>query len=249
MNPTEQQANNTRYDRYPEIFAVARRSAALPKRVLSFGCSTGEEVQTLAEKYFPDAQIVGVDVAPAVLERAKALTSALANVTICASDAAAILSHAPYDIIFAMSVLCRNPAPRNWAEFSFERFEARISEFLEWLLPGGIFVLVNANYNLTQSRLIRFFDLIVSPDLEGPGQVWKLAPNRGVLERPGGGILKNKAATDCVFRRREEPWPDAKDIPLRIATPENADLATIWLNFPEKKNPRTVSRPGKESKS
>ncbi len=68
MNVPEQAANNTRYDRYPEIFRTARLAAGpQPLRILSFGCSTGEEPRTLAEKYFATSQILGVDVAPDVL--------------------------------------------------------------------------------------------------------------------------------------------------------------------------------------
>ena len=42
-------------NRYPEIFAAA---AAAARRILSFGCSTGEECVSLAE-YFPKAEIIG----------------------------------------------------------------------------------------------------------------------------------------------------------------------------------------------
>jgi len=235
MNTPEQPANHTRYDRYPDIFRVARQAAgAQPQHVLSFGCSTGEEPQTLAEKYFPQSRILGVDTSRAVLDKARALTAHLANVTIVASKAAAIAASAPYDVVFAMSVLCRNPAPKDWKDFPFERFESRVSELAQWLRSGGVFVLVNANYNLTQSRLIRLFDLVASPDMEVPRQVWKLAPDGRVLEKPGGGLLQDKAATDCIFRKRETPWPEGSDIPLRIVSPQGADLVTLWLNFPDR---------------
>ena len=36
------------------------------------------------------------------------------------------------------------------------------------LKPGGLLVLANANYTLTQSRLMRFFDLIADPALRDP---------------------------------------------------------------------------------
>jgi chemotaxis methyl-accepting protein methylase len=45
-------------NRYPEIFAAAVAAAAAARRILSFGCSTGEECVSLAE-YFPKAEIIG----------------------------------------------------------------------------------------------------------------------------------------------------------------------------------------------
>jgi SAM-dependent methyltransferase len=233
MNVPEQAANNTRYDRYPEIFRLAQLAAGPePARILSFGCSTGEEPKTLAEKYFAGSQIVGVDVSWEVLEKARALTAHLANVTIAQSELDAIAGFGPYDAIFAMSVLCRNPAPKDhdWTDFPFARFESRVAELTGQLKSDGIFVLVNSNYNLTQSRLIRFYDLVVSPKVDAPQQVWKLAPDGSRLEKPGGGMLDRKTATDCVFRKRRDPWPDGPNIPLRIVGPDGAELVTIWLS-------------------
>ena len=55
--------NTTALNRYPEIFACAANAAPDTRRILSFGCSTGEECVTLAS-YFPAAQIVGTDINP-----------------------------------------------------------------------------------------------------------------------------------------------------------------------------------------
>jgi SAM-dependent methyltransferase len=229
MHLTEQEPNHTRYDRYPAIFAAAKAaSGPEPLRILSFGCSTGEEPRTLAEKYFPSSRILGVDVAPEVLAAARARTQDLANVSIAASDAASVAASGLYDLVFAMSVLCRNPAPKDWSEYPFARFEARVAELTALLKPGGVLALANTNYRLTQSRLIRFYDLIVEPEARDPGQVWRLAPDGSVLEMPNSGPV----ATDCLFRKRMSPRPDSPDIPLAIARPDGAALVTLWLRFP-----------------
>ena len=55
----------TKPDRHPAIFAFVRErlsTNAIP-RLMSFGCSTGEEAFTL-RRYFPQAEIVGVDINP-----------------------------------------------------------------------------------------------------------------------------------------------------------------------------------------
>lgn len=60
-NSQLQQSHMTAKNRFPKIFESAKQMQPSARRVLSFGCSTGEEAQTLAE-YFPDAEIVGVDI-------------------------------------------------------------------------------------------------------------------------------------------------------------------------------------------
>ena len=61
--------NKTSLDRYPEIFAAAVAAVPEARRILSFGCSTGEECVTLAS-YFPGALIVGTDINPLNLLKA-----------------------------------------------------------------------------------------------------------------------------------------------------------------------------------
>jgi tRNA G46 methylase TrmB len=61
-------------NRYPEIFAAAAAAAPDARRILSFGCSTGEECVSLAE-YFPKSEIIGAEInvlsLPKALEEAK----------------------------------------------------------------------------------------------------------------------------------------------------------------------------------
>ena len=59
----------TLYNRYPDVFECAQEVAEFnfrgvnrPLNILSFGCSSGEEVKTLHELYFPSATITGVDI-------------------------------------------------------------------------------------------------------------------------------------------------------------------------------------------
>src|SRR5262249_37915409 len=58
---THQAKSTTKLNRYPEIFAAATKAAPSARKILSFGCSTGEECVTLAN-YFPTAQIIGADI-------------------------------------------------------------------------------------------------------------------------------------------------------------------------------------------
>lgn len=62
----------TSEDRYPRLFdALAERLAHLPApRILSFGCSTGEEVRALRAR-LPNARITGIDLNPRSLAIAR----------------------------------------------------------------------------------------------------------------------------------------------------------------------------------
>ena len=126
--------NRTALNRYPEVFAAPAPDA---RRILSFGCSTGEECVTLAE-YFPKAEIVGADINPVILLQARKHRSDQIRF-VYASDR--ILSGlGGFDAIFCMAVL------RSAGHYPFEIFEER-ALFLETLLrPGGLLVIHNSPY-------------------------------------------------------------------------------------------------------
>src|SRR5688572_209783 len=50
-------------ERYPELFDFAARMAPAARRIMSFGCSTGEELSAVRLR-FPSATIVGVEINP-----------------------------------------------------------------------------------------------------------------------------------------------------------------------------------------
>ncbi len=98
----------TREDRYPELFQSIHQVLAdtAQTRLLSFGCSTGEEVFSLA-RYFRQAHIRGVDIDTGRIGRCRArwlregreprLSFA------CAGDVA-LEPTASYDLVMAMAV-------------------------------------------------------------------------------------------------------------------------------------------------
>ncbi|NKC30391.1 class I SAM-dependent methyltransferase [Falsiroseomonas selenitidurans] len=93
------------------LLRVARQvlaPQATPLRILSFGCSIGEELVTL-RVLFPEAEIFGCDIDPLALKVAQARVGHLANVF--KSDEAAIAARGPFDLICAFSSLCINPMP------------------------------------------------------------------------------------------------------------------------------------------
>lgn len=51
----------TREERFPLIFDSAKKLKPDARRILSFGCSTGEECQALARR-FPEAEVIGLEI-------------------------------------------------------------------------------------------------------------------------------------------------------------------------------------------
>ena len=124
--------NRTALDRYPEIFAAAAAAAPDAQRILSFGCSTGEECVTLA-RYFPNAQIVGTDINPVNLLKARKHRSERIGF-VYASDRI-LTGFGGFDAVFCMTVL-RTWKRKRIAEFyPFDRFAER-ALFLESLCPA-----------------------------------------------------------------------------------------------------------------
>jgi SAM-dependent methyltransferase len=181
--------NQTALNRYPEIFAATAAVAPHAKRVLSFGCSTGEECVTLAE-YFPAAQIVGTDINPVTLLKArKHRTDRIRFVY--AGDR--ILSgFGGFDVVFCMAVL-RTSKRGSWAvhkHYPFDRFVER-AQFLESLVkPGGLLVIHNAAYRFSDVPRRFTYDTL-PPVVQRRDKVY--LPDGVTEAKPDG----------CIFRKRD----------------------------------------------
>jgi hypothetical protein len=157
-------------DRYPKVMALcAQISPSLqpqrsPQRILSFGCSSGEECHSLAS-HFPEAQIVGTDINRAMLARAQ---EANANPRITFLGPTQLDgSGLDFEFVFALSVLCRFPESRYLDDlsqiFPHSRFEQIVERIDSFILPGGIFVLINTNYDFLETVVGQRYRPIDSP--------------------------------------------------------------------------------------
>lgn len=139
----------TAADRYPELFAML--AARLPRnaRVLSFGCSTGEELLSL-RRLMPDAWLTGVE----INVRARAIAA-----TRIADDPRAevvdTLPAGPFDAVLALAVLQREPhrvVDERRTDLSrhypFARFDAALTVLVEHLAPGGLLAVHHAQYRV-----------------------------------------------------------------------------------------------------
>ena len=186
-------------DRYPEIFSTVRTLLAdhSTPRLLSFGCSTGEEVLTLRE-YFPAAQIVGAE----INEHSLAVCRSLKlddRVRFVRSSSETLSQLAPFDAIFAMAVLQRTPervesmGVRDLRQlYPFERFDSQVSEFDRWLQPGGLLVIHHTQY--------RFDDATIAGRYE-PAGGRELAVVDGIKFDRASRRIDGPVAVATIFRK------------------------------------------------
>lgn len=167
---------HTAPDRYPWLFRFAAEQLRGNEdcRLLSFGCSRGEEIMSL-RRYFPGAFIKGLDINPRSIsvcrrrgiERTEFVVAASANGE----------AEAAYDAVFCLAVLCHgdlvaaNPdCCGPWIAFAdFERVTAGLARCVR---PGGFLFLHTSNFRFIDTPAFARFDIA----LEAPPT--EMAPDR-----------------------------------------------------------------------
>jgi hypothetical protein len=188
-------------------------------KILSFGCSTGEEVVTI-RGIFRDAEIYGCEIEPVSLEAATATVGHLA--TIFKSDASAIADHGPFDLINCASVLCLNPPTHINKLFPSEEFDRLLAVLDGALRPGGLIALTNASYRFYESPLAPHYDPVRSDIVFSSGFVnVHTHDRRSFLERirmpsyvafrrgVAFAVADEEELADSLFRKRPAGEPPA----------------------------------------
>jgi ubiquinone/menaquinone biosynthesis C-methylase UbiE len=111
-------------------------------RVLDVGCGTGVMTRRLAR--WPNVDtVVGVDVAPSLLDRARALCAALPNVTFEEGDATALpFADGTFDVVALDSTLSH-----------VANAERAVAEAARVLRPNGVLAVFDGNYSTTTVAL------------------------------------------------------------------------------------------------
>lgn len=153
-----QTSNATEYNRYPHIFnevaEIVRDTGAV--RVLSFGCSTGEEIASLDAIYLSGCTLIGVDINEPALAAARSIKMSGRNE--CRFlEPKDVIGIQAFDVVLGMSVFCRWPEAKSLKDlnhlYSFDEFESQLCEVDELLVSGGILVLHNTNYYFEDTEL------------------------------------------------------------------------------------------------
>jgi SAM-dependent methyltransferase len=157
----------TGWDRYPEEFSIVRAALRVEQpRILSFGCSSGDELLTLHE-YFPTARIHGIDANPLAVRTArKRISAASASnlVTVSRRSDAGSEPLASYDLVLALAVfrhgaLADSP-PRCDQLIRFADFERTVAALAAAVKPGGYFVIRHSNFRFSDCAAASGFELV-----------------------------------------------------------------------------------------
>jgi hypothetical protein len=151
-----QEANTTHLNRYPGIFervatlVGARAPGSAPASILSFGCSTGEEVVSLDTLYLDGCDLMGVDVSDDAIAEAQTKSTSSRNNRISFHHSRESAYRRPHDVVLALSVLCSWPTTQTLTDiatiYDYQTFAKQIHLIDALVAPGGYLVIHNANY-------------------------------------------------------------------------------------------------------
>lgn len=207
-------------NRYPLFFqfvAHQLRNYAQPK-ILSYGCSTGEEVFSLHE-YVSHAVIKGVDINPYNILRCQKRLAARPVATISFTSAASPADEPDesYNAIFCMAVTRHGQLEAKRPErcdvvLPFSKFEALATDLARCLRPGGFLIIANSHFNLLDTSVCDQFEVMISKQLTNPQTLLNYGPDNRRND--------NSAYADAVYRKRgDNPFgvdrPDFTYMPER----------------------------------
>jgi hypothetical protein len=229
----------TANNRYPGIFRTVRKRVAAKLgpdlgegklKILSFGCSTGSEVSTL-RSYFPEAIIFACDINQSALDSASEVLL-LDEAIIFKSDPEEIAKHGPFDIIFAMSVLCRFPESMGEqisnlnSIYRFSDFERTVSVLTGNLRRGGILCLYNTNYSFLQLPISKGFRIVRSPLIGTSGFVDR-------FDASGERLTWCEQVGPYYVHRihRGQSFDEAFDFTASIFEDDDTEMSDIFIPF------------------
>jgi SAM-dependent methyltransferase len=180
-----QPAGTTSEDRHPALFAELQRCLAdhPGPRLLSFGCSSGEEAFTLAD-YLPRARIDGIDL------NARAIARAQARAVRSRSDRIAFaLSGSPpaegpsYDAILCLSVLRHGylemQRPQSCAALlPFAKVDGLLQRLDAVLKPGGLLAVWGSNFRFADMAIAPGYEALDVPGMRSQGGIFYGADNQ-----------------------------------------------------------------------
>lgn len=194
-----QPENSTRWDRYPDLFDWLKRrfSNAVTPSILSFGCSTGEEIETI-KFYLPTARIVGTDINAGNLREAARKTKRFGDSVYLTDVATSLQYKNGFDAVLCLTVLLdrrlRIEGRTECSDFiTFAQFEETATALAKCVKLGGLLVIYGCNFRFSDTAISSDFDTNTGFQPEDRGTPVFGRDNR---------LLPGVHNTDAVFRRR-----------------------------------------------
>lgn len=167
-----QLSNYTKYNRYPEIFKEIKDIINEPDKILSFGCSTGKECNTLSDLYFPNSKIVGLDLKEDIIKD-NILNNKNQNIEYFNNIDDLKIKYDKFKLIFAMSVLCGN---------NFKLFNNTVKYIDDLLEEDGYLCIYNAKYLFEEADVFKEKYKIVETNYKDSGFNKKYDKSNNLIE-------------------------------------------------------------------
>ncbi len=198
--PAEQQqvTTYTELDRYPLLFGAAKQALQRPpSRILSYGCSTGEEVASL-RRVFPNAELVGADINPAALRAAESQYGG-EGIRFVSSRADELSELAPFDAIFCMAVLQRFPSIIGSVEnldkiYPFDQFASEVQRLHEMLRVNGLLILHLTSYRFSDTPVFPLYEAVPS-EIDRPWNPVTFAADGSRIRKGYGEVIFRRIRT------------------------------------------------------
>ena len=150
----------TKENRYPTLFKITKEYFKKQNKpfkkinILSYGCSTGEEVKTLND-YMSNSNITGIDINKWCIKQAK---NKYKNSNFLFTSKFNEIETKKYDAIFALAVLqytINRTAKENSIaqKFLFEDFEREVIKLDKLLKPNGLLIIDHADFNFLDTEI------------------------------------------------------------------------------------------------
>ena len=192
----------TAINRYPKIFSGCKDYFKDKDniKILSYGCSTGEEVVTL-RSYFPSATIIGAEINSHSLKVCKSRN--LDNkIKFIISRSSEIKKYGKFDVVFCMAVLQRTPDTITSQGitslkkiYPFEKFEKQIVELDGYVKKGGLLIVHFSQYD--------FMDTFISKKYKPLGDYNQDDYISSIFDK-NSELIKERVSRKSVFVKLED---------------------------------------------
>lgn len=193
-----QRSTYTTLNRYPLLFNQCRLLLQDVKQpaLLSYGCSTGEEVISLSY-YLPEARIMGVDINPRCIRICNKKNRNALHV-FCEVGDPLFTKSGLFDAIFCMAVFQRiENRPyipgRRATGFTFQVFEAEIELLHNKLRTGGYFFITESDFSFLDTRFAACYEPVIFE-----GNMREL--NRPLYDTDGHQVARTQALYRCFVK-------------------------------------------------